>query len=275
VEYFVLSVWPSLTSTIFWQHRSQWLDVNVDESKLTELQKQARIIAATNEHGQKRQKALQALQRLVASSDHASAVRQYADKLVATLQQVVNDRYVPHYGRGCGETDDLKLTHVATLASGFDRNQGLKQQVIQLIGTILVTAINQTKDTNKHVSWIFQNIHKSQQVPGEQSAFLHILAHMLDRGDTSSLRPFIATVIINIKSFLEEITDTGSLPPVITAISTLGRNWPDIFATHFQDVVDYLVGWRLDPSISTSDSVADSIIGSCMLLLGWSWFRLM
>jgi hypothetical protein len=64
---------------------------------------------------------------------------------------------------------------------------------------------------------------------------------------------------INIRTHLEEIQNPELLIPLLEILHFVSDNFPDIFRSQFQDVIDLLVGWRLDTSLP--EHVANAISG--------------
>jgi hypothetical protein len=67
-------------------------------------------------------------------------------------------------------------------------------------------------------------------------------------------------VTINIRTLLEDIQTPDLLIPLIEILQFVAENYPDMFRSHFQDVIDVLVGWRVDPTLP--EVYANAITGS-------------
>jgi hypothetical protein len=65
---------------------------------------------------------------------------------------------------------------------------------------------------------------------------------------------------INIRTHLEESQNPELLIPLMEILQFVSENFSDIFRSQFQDVIDLLVGWRLDTSLP--EHVANAITGS-------------
>ena len=66
--------------------------------------------------------------------------------------------------------------------------------------------------------------------------------------------------MLKVKSFLEQPdADHEAIIPAVQILQSIFSHYPAIFKSHFQDVIDLLVGWRLD--LSLSDRITQQIAG--------------
>lgn len=67
----------------------------------------------------------------------------------------------------------------------------------------------------------------------------------------------VPMIIINTKAYIDDIANADQLLPAMEILQLLCSTFPDAFYAHFPDVIDLLMGWRLDSSIP--QAVADAI----------------
>jgi len=71
----------------------------------------------------------------------------------------------------------------------------------------------------------------------------------LQVADATSLTSLAQMVSINVQATLDESQNFDFLPSLIELVLFLSEKYPDAFKHQFCDVMDILIGWRLDPSI--------------------------
>ena len=76
-----------------------------------------------------------------------------------------------------------------------------------------------------------------------------LLALRLEDFKNGSHTPESASQLLSIVQDLLERVDTPAtaLPSLIAAIAACASNFPGVFATKHQDIVDLLIGWALAP----------------------------
>jgi hypothetical protein len=86
------------------------------------------------------------------------------------------------------------------------------------------------------------------QLPNFSLQFLQV-------ADATSLTSFAQMVSINVQATLDENQNFDQLPSLIELVLFLSEKYPDAFKHQFCDVMDILIGWRLDPSIPEHTTV--------------------
>ncbi|KAG2186028.1 hypothetical protein INT43_002466 [Umbelopsis isabellina] len=74
--------------------------------------------------------------------------------------------------------------------------------------------------------------------------------------NNSMLHRQLATVVPYILSTLMTVLDTNAssdqIPPILNILSAISTNYPQVIDASFQDIIDLLMGWQTDTSVSNS-----------------------
>ena len=87
----------------------------------------------------------------------------------------------------------------------------------------------------------------------------------------SPLEPFIASAVQACQGLLEdEATSAVLLPPLLSILRSASHRFPRFFNPHFEEIVDLLLGWAMEPSISATDR---RLLTRCLSNFNPQWLR--
>lgn len=194
---------------------------------------------------------------------HAATLSKNLDSVLASLGSLLSER-----------SDVLRSGACATLVSLWPllAFSSPKQSV---------QAPSSTEPVASHFfKWLFQilNSHSSSTAKKLHTLdvlqqvcvlpFTSVTRHKITQiEEISTLEQYIPLVMLNITSFLENVTEPEVLPFVLPLVRQIAQSFPAGFAPHFevlscivlfniqQDVIDVLVGWQVDIELPEITSV--------------------
>uniref|UniRef100_A0A182N0J1 PI3K/PI4K catalytic domain-containing protein n=1 Tax=Anopheles dirus TaxID=7168 RepID=A0A182N0J1_9DIPT len=164
------------------------------------------------------------------------------------LERMILDASNAAYMR---ESFDVLGSVIATIQADERRPPDRKDRVAQLYGMMLhVVVVTDSADSEVLRQWIEQHIGQEHRI---QRSSLVALDHMimLDSREPR-LQPDLVDWLLR---YLQELLEATDVPYVLMMLTDmmvrLAESHPAVFANHFQDIVDIVVGCQLEPSQST------------------------
>ena len=79
--------------------------------------------------------------------------------------------------------------------------------------------------------------------------FLTIMKEFIEHSEKMYLETYVPSLIIKLQTLLDSIQDYDILRIILDSIKYLSISFPDLFSNLFQDLIDLLIGWRLDDNL--------------------------
>jgi hypothetical protein len=114
-------------------------------------------------------------------------------------------------------------------------------------------------EAGRFYAWMSQNIDAASQKE-IKLLFLTIMKEFVEHSEDIYLEPFVLSLLVKLQSLLDSIQDYDLVKPILDTLFHLSAHFPQLFATQFQDIIDLLIGWRLDDNLP--DPLAKIISGN-------------
>jgi hypothetical protein len=141
-------------------------------------------------------------------------------------------------------------------------NQGIvsydSSELISLILARLLITFNSTH-ANDHFVWIFQKLKTGDQTASYQFWILTILLKSLSDNlcwdflqteDLQKEKLIDEYLVIPLLSFFNSMKSSDNVEMIVSIFDIIVEKFPELFKTHFRSLIDILVGWSIDPTIS-------------------------
>ncbi|CAJ0634656.1 10137_t:CDS:2 [Entrophospora sp. SA101] len=136
-------------------------------------------------------------------------------------------------------------------------------------------AVNLGNDIGFYFRWVFEHLQTSTASTKEKdkdrkSWILLSLREVFSRNSYGILQPSIAGLIHDLESLLDSMDSADCFPGILDVLEKIAEKYPTEFGERFQDIIDLLVGWYIDASIS---DVLNNLIADTFKRLRPIWLR--
>ncbi|KAH3767690.1 Serine/threonine-protein kinase SMG1 [Pelomyxa schiedti] len=208
---------------------------------------------------QKKIQVLGTLKGLVCSNPNVA--QRNIDQILSTLTQALSDSKSDLVAAACNTTAAFAISLCLLLSNN------VPSSVAPVSPSTSSTKKTIDWTVGKVFRWLFQHLNAQPPAPAPRLQMLTVLLQILDNvpNPVDSLKQLI---MINVCSFLENMTEIEFLPLTVAVIQRLSHSFQTNFSLHFDDVVDILVGWEVDPDLPESTA---SVIEETLFKFGSLW----
>ena len=168
----------------------------------------------------KRAEAALKLRSLILSSDHQHEARRSFDELIKTLTLCLADKH--------GEVVDAAA------------------RALGCLGAIA------RQTTARFFDHIFDIASSPSPPVSMRTGVLKALFEMVSVAEVFSLTPFVPSILERCRHVLEVADIPDVLPPMMHIFRLISQRYPSLFIAQFPDVVDVIIGWRLDTAVPSN-----------------------
>ncbi|KAG4095233.1 hypothetical protein H8356DRAFT_996929 [Neocallimastix lanati (nom. inval.)] len=132
----------------------------------------------------------------------------------------------------------------------------LKKICIEIISTL---SVNGDATINDFIfNWIFSNLAVNKSISGlskEQECkkklwnLLCIEKIIISNENKNLLHNYVINILNSLQNLLDSIDTHDYLPIILSIIQTLSQDYPEIFDSKFEEIIDLLIGWYIDPQL--------------------------
>eukprot|EP00833_Pecoramyces_ruminatium_P007787 jgi/Orpsp1_1/1181819/evm.model.c7180000078755.1 len=132
----------------------------------------------------------------------------------------------------------------------------LKKICIEIIS---VLSVNGDAFVNDYIfNWIFSKLNVNKSTPGfskEQEcekklwSLLSIEKIITSKGNNDLLYNYVIRILDSLQNLLDSVETHDYLPIILSIIQTLSQEYYEIFDNKYEEIIDLLIGWYIDPQL--------------------------
>ncbi|KAF0561158.1 Serine/threonine-protein kinase SMG1 [Gigaspora margarita] len=197
-----------------------------------------------------------------------SRIRDESDPVYTRRLSYVN-QFVVILNEPCTPWEKSQIFEAVTRGTGFEAifedsraPTNFKTAVTKCLAQ---TALLMNNDINNYFRWIFERLQASDSSSKEREKerklwLLTSLREVFVRNQFASssqtisssgpLQQFIPNVLHDLESLLDSMDSSDCFPGILEVLEKIAERYPTEFGERFQDIIDLLVGWYIDISVS-------------------------
>ncbi|CAG8612564.1 10733_t:CDS:10, partial [Paraglomus occultum] len=169
-----------------------------------------------------------------------------------------------------------------TIESLFEDTRSPSNARLLLSKFLAQVALNMKDDIELYLRWTFERLHvtasgnrdkdkeRKMWIVASLRELLSRPAHSSSHPLSSILQPLIPSILIDVEALLDSMECVDCFPVILEVLEKIVEKYPNEFCERFQDIIDLLVGWHIDTSVSDN---LHRLISETFLKLRPCWAR--